>query len=125
MSTLLGNPDYSDEFEDKPLPLNLYGEYDDERDLWIKPRLESLVNGTFAPSQLAIDVDTRITEDTNRKHDELMERPDPPQPDRGRRRRRRGPHSASSQIPYFSIVIGHCTALYGPSSLSPGTDSYR
>lgn len=73
----MSNPDYSEEFEDKPLPLNLYDKNDDERDLWIKPRLESLINGTLTPNQLAIEVDARITEDTNRKHDELMKKPDP------------------------------------------------
>lgn len=77
MSTLLTNPDYSEEFEDKPLPLNLYDEYDDDEDLWIKPRLENLVNGALTPKQLAIEVDAMITQDTIKKHDELMKRPDP------------------------------------------------
>lgn len=71
------NPEYSDDFEDKPLPLKLYSEYDDEEDLPIKKRLEALVNGDMSPSQAAIDFDTTITEVTNRRQKEMMKRPDP------------------------------------------------
>ena len=53
----------------KPFPLNLYDDNDDEKYLWIKPRLESLVYGTLPPNQLAFDIDTRITEDTNYIYD--------------------------------------------------------
>lgn len=66
--------------ENKPFPLNLYDDNDDEKYLWIKPRLKSLDYGTLPPNQLAFNFDTRITEDTNRKHDELMRKPDPCHP---------------------------------------------
>ncbi|KAJ5087920.1 hypothetical protein N7456_011536 [Penicillium angulare] len=72
MSTLQTNPDYSEEYENKPLPFNLYEGDDEEQDIWIKKRLESLVNGALQPSQLAKEIDTKITEDTNRQHDELV-----------------------------------------------------
>ncbi|RAK97548.1 uncharacterized protein BO80DRAFT_448349 [Aspergillus ibericus CBS 121593] len=49
MSTLNMNPEYSEEYEDRPLPLKLYGEWDDEDDLIIKHKLESLVNGDITP----------------------------------------------------------------------------
>ncbi|BCR86245.1 uncharacterized protein ACHE_30232A [Aspergillus chevalieri] len=77
MPTLNVNPEYSDDFEHKPLPLKLYSEYDDEEDLPIKKRLEALVNGDMSPSQAAIDFDTTITEVTNRRQNEVMKRPDP------------------------------------------------
>lgn len=35
------NPDYSEEFEDKPLPLNLFNDYDTESELPRKQRLEA------------------------------------------------------------------------------------
>lgn len=76
MSTLNTNPGYSDDFEDKPLPLKLYSEHDDEEDLPIKKKLEALVNGDTSPSQTAIDFDTAITEVTNQKQKEVMKRPD-------------------------------------------------
>lgn len=72
MSTLETNPDYSEEFENKPLPLNLYKENDGDRDLWIKSRLESLINGSLQPSQLAIEIDSEVTEFTERKYRELV-----------------------------------------------------
>ena len=42
----------------------------------IKKKLEALVNGDTHPSQTAIDLDTTITEETNRKQRAIMERPD-------------------------------------------------
>jgi len=54
MSTLNLNPEYSDDFGHKPLPLKLYFEYDYKEDLPMK-RLEALVNGDMRPSQAAID----------------------------------------------------------------------
>ena len=76
MTTLNTNPEYSDDFEHKPLPLKLYSEHDDEEDLSIKKRLEALVKGNTSPRQTAIDLDTTITEDTNQKQKEIMKRPD-------------------------------------------------
>ncbi|OJJ86310.1 uncharacterized protein ASPGLDRAFT_72654 [Aspergillus glaucus CBS 516.65] len=64
-------------YPDKPLPLRLYDEFDEEEELWIKPRLEALVKGDLTPSQAAVEFDTMLTEDTNRKHDKLMKRTDP------------------------------------------------
>lgn len=109
----MSNSDYSEEFEDKPLPLNLYDENDDERDLWIKPRLESLANGTLTPNQLAIDVDTRITEDTNRKHDELMKRPDPCHLtlEEEEDEMRIVPRPRYHISPLFSAIVRLCTAF--------------
>ena len=72
MSTLQTNPDYSEEGESNPLPLNLYSEFDKDQDLWIKPRLENLVNGTLSAGQLAVEIDAKVTEDTNRQHAELL-----------------------------------------------------
>ncbi|KAJ5287119.1 hypothetical protein N7478_002805 [Penicillium angulare] len=72
MSTLETNPDYSEENENKPLPFNLYEEDDEEQDLWIKSRLESLVNGALQPSQLAAEIDNKTTEDTNRQYEALV-----------------------------------------------------
>lgn len=113
MSTLLTNPDYSEEFEDKPLPLNLYDEEDDEEDLWIKPRLESLVNGTLTPKQLAIEVDAMITQDAVQKHDKLMERPDPHNltEEEEENERRIAPFPRSHIYLLFSFIVQLCTAF--------------
>lgn len=113
MSTLSTNPDYSEEFEDKPLPLNLYDEYDDEEDFWIKLSLENLVNETLAPKQLAIDVDAMITGDTNRKYDELMKRPDPRNltEEEEENESSIAPHPRSHISLLFSVIVQLCTAF--------------
>ncbi|PYI11783.1 hypothetical protein BO78DRAFT_425671 [Aspergillus sclerotiicarbonarius CBS 121057] len=80
MSTLNTNPEYSEEYEDKPLPLKLYDKWDDEDDLILKHKLEALINGNITPDQAAIDLDTIITNDMNQKHEALMKRPDPRNP---------------------------------------------
>lgn len=112
MSTIVANPDYLKEFEDKQLPLNLYDEYDDERGLWIKPRLENLVNGILTPKKLAIDVDTRITEDTNRKRTELMKRLDPRNlTEEEDYEDRIVPRLRYHISPLLSTIVGLCTAF--------------
>lgn len=67
MSTLLTNPDYLEEFEDKPPPLSLHEKYDDGRDLGAKPGPESLVNRSLLPASLPLSLTLR-SEDTNQKN---------------------------------------------------------
>lgn len=76
MSTLNMNPEYPEEYENKPLPLNLYSHWDDEEDLPINQKLEALVNGETAPSRLALDLDNQITSKNARKYAGMMKRPD-------------------------------------------------
>ncbi|RAH71179.1 uncharacterized protein BO66DRAFT_470695 [Aspergillus aculeatinus CBS 121060] len=73
MSTLVQNPDYAEEGEHQPLQFKLYDKWDDEDDLWIKHRLEALVNQQITPEQLALDMDHRITALTRRNRNDGIE----------------------------------------------------
>ncbi|PWY83414.1 hypothetical protein BO70DRAFT_361531 [Aspergillus heteromorphus CBS 117.55] len=74
MSTPPVPPDYSEDYATQPFPLRLFSEYDDENDLWIKQKLESLVKCDVSPTQTALDFDATITQLVLQKHENVMKR---------------------------------------------------
>ncbi|PYI08314.1 hypothetical protein BO78DRAFT_441682 [Aspergillus sclerotiicarbonarius CBS 121057] len=54
--------------ETTPLDLNLFEHWDDDEDLWYKNNLVSLVQGDKTPTQVAIEIDTYITQETAKQY---------------------------------------------------------
>lgn len=71
------NPEYSEEFEQKPLPLKLFNDYDTEGEILRKKRLEALVNGDITPREAALEFDTVVVQKACQKLQSLLQRPDP------------------------------------------------
>lgn len=71
------NPEYSDEFEQKPLPRKLFNNYDTEEEIQWKKRLEALVNNEITPREAAVEVDTEVTQTAEQKRQSLLQRQDP------------------------------------------------
>ena len=61
----------------QPLDPKLFSDNDDEEDIFWKQKLNALINGTVTPSEAATDYDSCVVEDANRRHAELLKRPDP------------------------------------------------
>ena len=73
------NPDYSEEFEQKPLPWNLFRPDDTEEEILRKKRLAALVSNDngITPNKAAIEFDAAVTSEANTRLQETMKRPDP------------------------------------------------
>lgn len=66
------NPEYSEEFEQKPLPLKLFNDYDTEEEIPRKKRLETLVNGNITPREAALEFDTAVVQQADQKIQSLL-----------------------------------------------------
>ena len=71
------NPEYSEEYDQKPLPFKLFEDWDTEEVIQGKKRLEALVNGDVTPRNAAIEFNTAVVQEADRRKEELLKRPDP------------------------------------------------
>lgn len=71
------NPEYSEEYEQKTLPFKLIEGWDTEDEILQKQKLEALVNGEITPHDAAIEYNTAVVQEADRKLQELLKRPDP------------------------------------------------
>lgn len=71
------NPEYSEEFEQKPLPLKLFNDYDTEEEILRKKRLEALANNKITPREAAVEFDTMVIQKAEQKLQSLLQRQDP------------------------------------------------
>lgn len=79
ISLIQMNPDFSEEFEQKPLPWNLFSPDDTEEEILRKKRLAALVSddNSITPNEAAIQFDAAVTSEADMRLQETMKRPDP------------------------------------------------
>ena len=70
------NPEYSEEFEQKALPLKLFNDYDTEEEILWKKRLEALANDEITPREAAVGFDTAVVQEAEQKLQSLLQRQD-------------------------------------------------
>ena len=71
------NPEYSEEYDRKPLLFKLFEDWDTEEVIQHKKRLKALVNGDVAPCNAAIEFNTTVVQEADLRKEELLKHPDP------------------------------------------------
>lgn len=71
------NPDYSEEYIQKSLPLKLIEDWDTEEVIQRKQKLEALANGNVTPNDAAIELNITVVQEANARRQSLLQRPNP------------------------------------------------